>query len=643
MFKKFYFLFFLIFAYKFSNGQIVNCGNKKNATDFLSEIKCNKDFENLQSAPLKSTYANVQSVKVVYDLSVDKIYYLQSAKYPFHFSFCNEYLKTYEDHAEFNAIEYSNSKQRMYAICNLNFYTNSNTYTIEFFQDDEIVLENVVKLYKKIKATTIFKNVKILNNNWHTNQWIGNKNLAFEDINRLYKNQQFQSMRTGTAYGKLVFIENEKELENLGMSGIAVLRNLPNTLPLCAASITEAYQTPLCHINILAQNRNKPNCVIQNAFKNKNLLAYINKFIELRITNDTFFIKEITQEKFSAEREKQRNRIRKIKILFCDEKIKTLLPIEKVNIKYVNTVGGKAANMGELQKIKTSKNKKIPTPEKSFAIPFYFYKEYLRNNKIDSLISDLIGADDDMFISKGLEKIRIAIENGEISTKLLQDIKEFIGSDSLENFRFRSSTNAEDVEGFNGAGLYDSKTGTFNTASKKTVEKAIKQVWSSLWKERAYYERAYFGIDITNLAMGILVNKAFGDEEANGVAVTKNLYRNNYPSFTINVQKGEVSVVQPNDSIIAEQIIINYASTSFNTEKHISAEYICHSSLQPNEAIMTKEEVKVLSTYLMAIKKHYWKKYGIRRNIPFNNFAMDIEFKLEKTTRKIVIKQARLY
>ncbi len=628
---------------KFSFGQKIDCGDKKKAYDYLSEIKCKKDFENLQAAPLKNTSANVQSVKVVYDLAADKIYYLQSERYPYHFSFCTEYLKTYESVVDFNAVEYSNSKQRLYAICNLNFYENSNAYVLDFFQDDEIILENVVRLLKKIKATTIFSTVKILNNNWHTKKWLGDKNLAFEDINRLYNNQRFQCMKAGTAYGKLIFLENEKEIENVSKYDIVVLKNLPNALPICAASITEAYQTPLCHINILAQNRNTPNCVIKNAFDNNALLQYKDKNISLYITSDSFYIKEITKEQVIVLTNKYKNTKQKIKVLSCNEAIQTLIPIEKLSVKYTNTFGVKAENMGELEKIKVTKNKIIPTPAKSFAIPFYFYKEHLRSNKIDSLIETLIVADDDIIIKEVLKKIRKAIEQSKISQTLLNNVKDFIGSDSLENFRFRSSTNAEDVEGFNGAGLYDSKTGTFNSASTKTVEKAIKQVWSSLWKERAFYERGYFGIEQTNVAMGILVNKAFGEEEVNGVAVTKNLYRNNYPSFTINLQKGEVSVVQPNDSIIAEQMVINYASTNFDTEENISAEYICHSSLQPNAAILTNAEIKLLAKYLMAIKKHYWKKYGIRKNVSFNNFAMDIEFKLEKGTRKIVIKQARLY
>ena len=60
--------------------------------------------------------------------------------------------------------------------------------------------------------------------------------------------------------------------------------------------------------------------------------------------------------------------------------------------------------------------------------------------------------------------------------------------DQFESFRFRSSTNAEDLENFNGAGLYDSKAAKKNHKTK-TIDAAIKEVWASLWNFRAFNER----------------------------------------------------------------------------------------------------------------------------------------------------------
>ena len=115
--KRFSICFFLfLFVQTKIFGQEINCGSKNKNIDFLSQIKCKKDFDNLQSQPLKKNYSNVQSIKIVYELATDKIYYTQSNKYPFHFSFCNEYLHSYENVYDFNKIEYSISEHRRYAI-----------------------------------------------------------------------------------------------------------------------------------------------------------------------------------------------------------------------------------------------------------------------------------------------------------------------------------------------------------------------------------------------------------------------------------------------------------------------------------------------------------------------------------------------
>ena len=108
--------------------------------------------------------------------------------------------------------------------------------------------------------------------------------------------------------------------------------------------------------------------------------------------------------------------------------------------------------------------------------------------------------------------------------------------------RCRSSTNNEDLEGFNGAGLYDSYT---HRPDEGDLSKTVKQVWASLWNLRAFDEREFHRIDHLAAAMGVLVHPNFDDEVANGVAVTKNPFDPNWPGFYVNVQVGECSSRTP--------------------------------------------------------------------------------------------------
>nr|MBP8244173.1 hypothetical protein [Chitinophagaceae bacterium] len=210
-----------------------------------------------------------------------------------------------------------------------------------------------------------------------------------------------------------------------------------------------------------------------------------------------------------------------------------------------------------------------------------------------------------------------------------------------DNYRFRSSTNAEDVKGFNGAGLYESKTGSL-TDPDKPIEKAIKTVWASLWDERAFAERQYFKIDQRSVAMGILVHRAFGEELANGVAVTKHLYRNNYPAYTFNAQVGEISVVTPPDGINCDEGIIALGRASGSHK--VTVEYISRSNLSKDKTVLTDAQVELLAKYLTAIKEHFYYKVerGTGRDeTGLMNFGMDVEFKIDALTGKLYIKQAR--
>ena len=72
--------------------------------------------------------------------------------------------------------------------------------------------------------------------------------------------------------------------------------------------------------------------------------------------------------------------------------------------------------------------------------------------------------------------------------------------------RYRSSTNNEDLPGFNGAGLYDSKTQDPEETEEDGIDKSLKGVFASLWTFRAFTEREFHRIDHSVAAMGVLVH-----------------------------------------------------------------------------------------------------------------------------------------
>ena len=135
-----------------------------------------------------------------------------------------------------------------------------------------------------------------------------------------------------------------------------------------------------------------------------------------------------------------------------------------------------------------------------FAVPFHFYDEFMKHNDLYADVATML-ADPDFQTDfdtqeKELKKLRKAIKKGEtpdwIITALEEMHAEFPEGTSL---RYRSSTNNEDLPGFNGAGLYDSKTQHADETEEDGIDKSLKQVYASLWNFRAFIERDFHRID----------------------------------------------------------------------------------------------------------------------------------------------------
>ncbi|MFN8287112.1 MAG: PEP/pyruvate-binding domain-containing protein [Chitinophagales bacterium] len=623
------------------------CAYKGGQVAYLNEIRCRNDYHAMKGPPLSEKYGNVESVKLLYEIKKDRIFFANSELYHFHYDFSTQVLGDGMDLPTFNATQYTDNDDRRYVLANLNHYMSSDLYTLEFFSGDDFRDTFMLLFFKKLKEQTYFgSRIKVLVNSPETEQHYAHlKNeIPFISVNELYAGQNYQMLIKGTAYGYLRKIP-AKQIDSVrpGDHDILLTDGLPNDIPLVAGVVTTQFQTPLCHVNILCHNRNTPNAAWKKAWNDSLVNALEGKLVRLDVSSYSVKIKPADSK--DAEQYWRTRAVSKSIQLSFDTLTTGLQDLKNLSYKSVNKVGGKAANFAELSKIIVY-GKKLPLPENGFAIPLSYYYSHIQRNGIQPFIDSILQTDsirkNPERLSAALKELRKKITKAPLDSNLLIALKTRLAKDTVyKAYRFRSSTNAEDVPGFNGAGLYTSKTGSFADTSK-TVEKAIKKVWASLWEDRAFYEREYFHINQRSVMMGILVHRAFGDEEANGVAVTKHLYRPAYPAYTINVQKGETSIVLPTDTSVCDQLIAGLGEVI--PDLSTSIEYITHSSVNNGKSVMKDEEVLWLVRYLKAIKDHYFFETRVRgRDVGYNEFAMDVEFKLDKGTRKLYIKQARVY
>ena len=197
------------------------------------------------------------------------------------------------------------------------------------------------------------------------------------------------------------------------------------------------------------------------------------------------------------------------------------------------------------------------------------------------------------------------------------------------SLRYRSSTNNEDLPGFSGAGLYDSKTQHPDETEEDGIAKSLKQVYASLWNFRAFTEREFYRVDHLAAAMGVLVHPNYSDELANGVAVSFDPIRMRYGSYYVNTQVGEDLVTNPDAHSAPEEILL-----------HRGGEYTVlatSNQMQRGQLLMSDAQMDQLRRHLELIHDEFAKLYGVEADEPF---AMEIEFKI--TSDDILsIKQAR--
>lgn len=601
-----------------------------NYNDYLYSIPDITTFQNYEGKPLNDTYNGVTSLKFLYEIESGKVMYINSTRYLYHYEFATYVLGYYKGLNTFNNEQYTQNPQRKYILGSVSHYLSSDIFTMEFFGADELDCDQIVLVYSKIASTCFFgENLRFFSN---THQWESCTSIPNIKPDELFLGQDYQALNLGTAYGYLKKIDWKEVSSNyLSRHDIALMNGIPNDVPVVAGIITTEFQTPLSHINILSKNRKTPNMALRSGWGDDLINSLVGKLVRLDVTSGYYGIREVGIQE--AENFWKLHEPSAPATLSLDTLTSDLVNLASSGINSVKTIGGKASNFAELLKISN-----VLVPEGSFAIPFYYYEQHLKTHGLISFIRQTLEypafKQDASVRELKLEQIRDTIKHCTIDPSLLNMVKQKLSESGFDAYRFRSSTNAEDVEGFNGAGLYDSFTGIPNDADK-SIEKAIKKVWASLWNFRAFEEREYFKIDHFSVAMGILVHRSFPTEDANGVVITTNLYNNNIPAYTINSQFLEYSVVRPETNILPEQVLYYTISVPFKNR----LEYINKSNLpdKPTELVLTEQEVIHLAEVCKSVEDHY--NYQLYKNYP-----LDMEFKIDSSvtgSRKLYIKQVR--
>lgn len=434
--------------------------------------------------------------------------------------------------------------------------------------------------------------------------------LAFADriarYREVYPAGTISVYNEGIAAGRLLYVgEGGGELAEADENDILILEHVPDWLPPAAALITDAPQTPLAHVNLLARNRGIPNASQAGLVDDAGIrqAARARAFAIVRALGERIEITLISSDEYWRWQDAQvarpisvpRADLDDVPIVIDLSDLAREITSEGDVARWRPIIGGKSA--GFLTLLGTPG---VSIPHRPLAISVEPYLDHLAEveRALDAMLDNdefqnsararfllLEGPTDfaDFAVSEADQRFAEAFIGDHRPSTPLGDILEADGfkkyfrdvpmdQDNLaeivealeqgygsyldtQGLRFRSSSSVEDIEGFSGAGLYDSNTGFLvpsaqeKSDQKKTVEWAIKKTWASYWGFEAFEERRLEAVEHKTGAMGVTVHARMDDhlERDNGVATFTLLPDNadDRALAIINIQVGAESVTNP--------------------------------------------------------------------------------------------------
>ena len=412
----------------------------------------------------------------------------------------------------------------------------------------------------------------------------------------------------GEGYGYLTIVPDGVEGDTFGPRDVLVIDAAPNDLGLVAGLITRQPQSVASHVNLRLREKAIPSAAAPGVFDNAVLTALANALVHVRARGTQVEIEPARIEDAEAFWSAHRPALDDPP---ADLEVTALTGLESIRSTDTAAFGTKAANLGELTQLLPVENR-----VDGFAIPFRAYADFMDQRgltaEVDALLADALVFTDAAHKRSRLSELRLRIRAAELLPELALALETAIRTaygeaGSSTRLRFRSSTNAEDLPGLSGAGLYDSRSGcladdldgdelgpsaclspeheTYLRAElqrrqlelaefperafllpiiedleqdlneEKSAHVALRRVWASLWNDRAFDDREYYGIDQRKVFMGVAVHPTFVGERLEAVVLTELEPDAPEPLYRVVSQRGEVGVVRPTDPTAVPEIL----------------------------------------------------------------------------------------
>lgn len=596
----------------------------------LPRIADRADFDRLARVDSAGKSMALPQVMFALDRSTapPEVIWIDSRRFRFHVDFLQATYRTLSGVQAFVDANYSNHDRR-FLLGSAVLYPRLDRFGVELWEGDVVEPALLGQALPALQAG-FYAPLTFKPNSAQQQAAAQVAGLETIDASDAYGSRTQLVLNPGKATGRLVLAEDGAE-DRLLPGDIALLRSLPIRLPPVAGILAASFSTPIAHVNLLAKSWGVPNAYAANADSRWAELA--GQMVTLDTTGADIVLRPATAEEAAAAASARAARA--VQLPAADSAYRGLPALEEQDSGWSRRTGAKAANLGTVAGMAREGGGSAFTVPPGFSVPFAYYDRFVAGNALQPQIDAAIGAGD-AGRATALAALRAAFAAGTVPADDMATIRArrtaLLGTGGVF---VRSSTNAEDLPGFNGAGLYDTVP---NVVDDAAFAAALKTVWGSLWNDRAFAARAAAGIDHRAVRAAVLVQSGV-DADAAGVLTTVDPFAETDADTRVFIAaKRGLGIRVVEGRKIAEQLIYRAGLDSIQVLTRSEDDTVLQFdaaggvravTVEPRRAVLTDALVRQLAAVGLAIQAR------------FDNRPQDIEW-LVKDGR-VVIVQARDY
>lgn len=555
---------------------------------------------------LAGNLAGYPFVKLVVDRPEQRIHFINNAAYQFHADYIAQHLlgltpAQVEAEIDLHNQRFYHDPERPYYLAILALHTRKDRsfFSLETVEVDTMTSEMVRFLYRFVRDNVDPSRPLLLKPANHLQETyvaaIPTAELPRVFAHELFSSATYVPLNAGTTRGRLRRFASEAAYRaahaHFEWYDIVVMERVPDDIPRLSGIINALHTTPLSHTNVLASGWQIPNCIQLGVFETIDAEQLDGAWVEYTVDAHAQAVRLTRIERPTSADQKPTWGIQKITLEEPDTARTPIVQLNELRTEARYKYGTKAANLGEVRHVLEHGSDrllgfyKVRRPPRPNLLPYLahllgvpetadlgreaskFLTEHLRVAQGVALPFSVQQSflESSPKIQQAIGKLKMALELDAVqvdslcvtlqqmirATRIPERIKSYIDtsiSDSMSgvsSFVVRSTSNAEDLEHFSAAGIYDSVNHV--TTAEKLFE-GIKQVWASLLSPRSVRLRQQVGISLDASYMGVVIQEEL-PSEMGGVLVTTNpMSRGDFRNVYLNVStRSVVQVVQGTD------------------------------------------------------------------------------------------------